>query len=322
MFSCLAVCAVAEHEPTQTPDLILTPLIEAMDKGGLEKLNSTLNDGGNWPRITSDYFASKMHVAKQKELVALSESILRLLKDRAKALPSADIKLLDSEAFLLFSLGEKLWKADGYRNRAIALICSELATYRCGRIAILTKGEKLGPAQPEIFNVRNSSDMLRLFIWGIPENALLAESGLKEQLKKEPVGGDSWIEILAALRKIKIAGSIVGERYNDAVSLQMKPLGTIISSEDLSSLVLHHGWAHVTHESILPELAMYLKNGGSLETLIKEPANATKFNEVMKNGVYRFSMMPVMHGNVAGCQLTSLIESPGGISMRLFGSDK
>lgn len=34
------------------------------------------------------------------------------------------------------------------------------------------------------------------------------------------------------------------------------------------------------HESMLPALAMDLKNGGSVETLVKESANATKFEEV------------------------------------------
>ena len=95
-----------------------------------------------------------------------------------------------------------------------------------------------------------------------------------------------------------------------------------ISKENISSLVLHYGWSQLNHEEVLPALAMYLKNGGSLEMLMKEPANATKFEDIMKNGTYQFSMTPVMSGIVSGGVLAVFVEdiqSPQGITKRLFG---
>jgi hypothetical protein len=190
---------------------------------------------------------------------------------------------------------------------------------------ILTKGQKMGPALPAVFNVRNPGDMLTLFIWGIPEIAPLAGSGLKEKLEKEPVTGNTWLEMLVALRKIELGGSTVGKRFNEEVSLRMERLSVIVSRENLSSLVFHQGWARVIHESMLPALAMYLRNNGSLDTLRNEPVNATKFEAVMKEGVYRFSTKPVMRDFVDGDQLAGFVENlqnPDGISKRLFGADK
>jgi len=167
--------------------------------------------------------------------------------------------------------------------------------------------------------------MLALFVSEIPEIAQLANSGLKEKLEKEPVTGESWIEMLVSIREIELEGSTVGERFNnEIVALRGTPIGTIISHEDLCSLVFHHGWAYVIHTSMLPALAKYLRNGGSLDTLKNEPANATKFKDVMKDAMFRFSTKPVMRGKVGGDQLSSLVEDlhkPGGIWKRLFGPD-
>jgi hypothetical protein len=270
--------------------------------------------------------AAKEGITRQGELVALSDRLLRALRERAKAEVPVEIKALESDAGLLFSLGEKLWKADGYRNRATALLCCEFASYRCGQIVILTKGQKRGPACPSVFIVRNPGDMLTLFVWGIPEIAPLAGSGLKEKLEKEPVTGNTWLEMLVALRKIELDGSTVGKRFNDEiVAFRGSAIGAIIAREDLSSLVMHQGWAYVTQDAMLPALAMYLRNNGSLEQLRNEPTNATKFEAVMKDGVYRFSTKPVMRGMVNGDHLAIFVEAlqnPGGISKRLFGADK
>ena len=324
-FWSLVACGAAADQPARKPDLPLEPLIEALDTGGLEKLNSHLDGGGKWPRITSDSLAAKEGITRQGELVALSDRLLRALRERAKAEVPVEIKALESDAGLLFSLGEKLWKADGYRNRATALLCCEFASCRCGQILILTKGGKMGPALPAVFIVRNPGDMLTLFIWGIPEIAPLAGSGLKEKLEKEPVTGNTWLEMLVALRKIELDGSTVGKLFNEEVSLRNEFLGTIISREDLSSLVMHQGWACVTHDAMLPALAMYLRNNGSLEQLRNEPTNATKFEAVMKDGVYRFSTKPVMRGLVGVGHMATFVEdlqNPDGISKRLFGADK
>jgi hypothetical protein len=321
----LSSCVIAGDENTRSSQVSLTLLIEALDKGGIDTLNTYLDSGGKWPRITTDSFAMKERITQQKELVALSDRLIHLLRERAEAEPASDVNTLEIEALLLFSLGEKLWLADGYRNRVVALLCREFATYRCGKIVILSQGEKMGPACPPVFNVRSSGDMLSLFIWGIPEIAPLSESGLKEKLQIEPVTGESWLEMLSAIRKIDLGGLTVGEKFNDSVSLRMDLMGTIASSENLSSLIFHQGWSHVVHNSMLPALAIYIKNKGSLETLRMEPVNATKFKKVMKNEARHFSTKPVMWGKVGGDQLAGLVEdlqSQGGVAKRLFGSEK
>ena len=304
----------------------MSPLIEILENGGLEKLEHYLNDGGHWPKISTDFFAGRQGIHRQKELVALSDRLLRLIQDRAKAEAPAKIEQLESEAELLFSIGANLWKADGYRNRAIALLCSEFASYRCGQIVILTKGEKMGPPRPEVLNASKAADMLALFVRGIPEIEILADSGLKEKLEKTPVSGGSWLEMLVAIGKTELNGSTVGERFpKEIVLLRGEPIVALISKEDLCSLVFHEGWAHVIQDSMLPALAMYLKNNGSLDTLRKEPANATKFEAVMKEGVFRYTTAPVMSGRVGGDRLGSLVadlENRGGIAKRLFGPDK
>lgn len=260
----------------------MEPLTKALDKGGIENLNIYLDSEGKWPRITTDSLAMRDGNARQKELVALSDRLLKLLIDRVRAEAPAELKPLESEAAQLFFLGEKLWLAGGYRNQVQALLCSQLATYRCAKIVILTKGGNLGPARPAVFNIRDSGDMLKFFISGIPEVESLSKSGLKEKLEKTPVSGKSWLKILAAVREIELDGSTVGARFNEIVAFRMQPIGSITSSEDLCSLVFHQGWARVAHDSVLPALAMYLTNSGSLEQLRKEPANAPKFEEVMK----------------------------------------
>ncbi len=296
-----------------------------MDKGGLPSLNTYLDEGGKWPRITTDSFATKNKITNQKELVALSDRIVSLLRDRAESEPSLKIETLESEAKLLFALSEKFWKADGYRNRVASLLCSELASLRCGKIVILSRGEKIGPPRSEIFKVRNSGDMLDLFVTLIPENADLSDSGLSEAILAKPVKEETWLEIIAALRKIELSGTTVGKKYDEPVRLGVAILGGIISKEDNSALVLHYGWSQLNNEKVLPALAMYLKNGGSLETLIKEPANATKFEDVMKNGTFQFSMTPVMSGLIDG-DLVALfaedIQSPKRVTKRLFGIKK
>jgi hypothetical protein len=164
--------------------------------------------------------------------------------------------------------------------------------------------------------------MLNLFVAMIPENAELSNFGLSKVLLDNPVKEDTWLEVIGSLRKIEIAGTTVGEKFNESVRLGVAFLGKIISDENISSLVLHYGWSQLNHEKLLPALAMYLKNGGSLETLMKEPANAKKFREIMKNGVYQFSMVPVMSGIVSGSSVAVFVEdiqSPQGITKRLFG---
>lgn len=314
--------ANAEEQPANTDAVPLKPLIEAIENGGLASVHTYLDEGGKWPRITTDSFATKNKITNQKELVALSDRFFNLLRDRAKAEPSSEIETLESDAKLFFALSEKLWKADGYRNRVLSLLCSELATCRCGKIIILSRGEKMGPQRSEIFKVHNSGDMLNLFVAMIPENAELSNSGLREVLLDKPVKEETWLEIIAALRKIEIAGTTVGGKFNESVRLGVGCLGMIISKENISSLVLHYGWSQLNHEEVLPALAMYLKNGGSLEMLMKEPANATKFENIMKNGTYQFSMTPVMSGIVSGGLVAVFVEdiqSPQGITKRLFG---
>ncbi len=317
--------AVAEEQSASAVVSPLKPLIEAIEKGGLAGVNSYLEAGGKWPRITTDSFATKNKIINQKELVALSDRLVSLLRDRSEAEPSSEIEVLESEAKLLFALSEKFWKADGYRNRVLSLICCDLASHRCGKIVVVSRGEKLGPQRPDVFKVPNAVDMLSLFVAMIPENTDLSESGLDKLLVDTPARGNTWLEIIAAIRKIELEETTVGKKFNEAVSLRFDFLGKIISREDLSSLIFHYGSVQVMHESLLPALAMYLKNGGSLEILLKEPANETKFREVMKNGVYRFSITPVMSGVVDGDQIAGLVEtiqSPERLSQRLFGIKK
>lgn len=325
IFLSFTFLAAAEEKSASVDAVPLKPLIEAMEKGGLANLNSYLNEGGKWPRITTDSFATKNKITNQKELVALSDRLVSLLRDRAEVEPSSEIEALESEAKLFFALGEKLWKATGYRNRVVSLLCCDLASHRCGKIVVVSRGEKLGPQRPDVFRVPNAVEMLNLFIAMIPEHADLSESGLDKLLVDTPVKGDTWLEMIAALRKIELGGATVAKKFEDAVALRANFLGKIISKEDLSSLIFHYGSVQMMHESILPALAMYLKNGGSLEILIKEPANATKFREVMKNGVYQFSMTPVMSGVVDGGQIAGLVEtiqSSERVSQRLFGIQK
>lgn len=315
--------AVAD-ETARPPAVALESLTLALNKGGIENLNNYLESGGKWPRITTDSLAVSEGNARQKELVALSDRLLQLLVDRVRAEPPVDIKPLEAEATLLFSIGEKLWLAGGYRNQVLALLCSKLASYRCGKIVILTKGAMMGPARPAVFTVRDSGEMLRLFIAGIPEMESLSKSGLKEKLEKSPVVGKSWIEMHAAIRGIELDGSTVGERFNKSMALfQMQPFSTISSREDLCSLIFHQGDAQLLHGSDLPALATYLRNNGSLEQLKNE--NATKFAEVMKDAEYRFSSMPLLRGKVGVSNLAIIVEdiqTPGRIAERLLGANK
>lgn len=325
IFLSLTVIATAEEQSASVDEVPLKPLVEALDKGGLANLNSYLDEGGKWPRITTDSYATKNKITSQKELVALTDRLVGLLRDRAKAEPSSEIEALESEAKLFFALGEKLWKADGYRNRVVSLLFCDLASHRSGKIVVVSRGEKLGPQRPDVFKVPKSVDMLNLFVTMIPEHTDLSESGLDKLLVDTPVKGETWLEMIAALRKIELEGSTVSKRFEDAVALRANFLGKIISREDLSSVVIHYGSLQMMHESMLPALAMYLKNGGSLEILLKEPANATKFEEIMKNGIYRFSMIPLMSGNINGSSLAVLVEtiqSPERLSQRLFGIKK
>lgn len=303
----------------------MKPLIEAMEKGGLASVNTYLDEGGKWPRITTDSFAIRNKITNQEALVDLSDRLVNLIKERSEAEPSSEIGVLESEAKLLFALSDKLWRSDGYRNRVASLLCGELANFRCGKIIIHSRGEKMGPKRSEIFKINNSGDMLNLFVTMIPENADLSNSGLSEALVANPVEEETWLEISEALRKIALAGSTVGEKFDESVRLGVACFGMIISKENISSLVLHYGWSQLNHEEVLPALAMYLKNGGSLETLIKEPANETKFRAVMKNGTFQFSMEPVMSGMI-GVGLVSLfaedIQSPQRSTRRLFGAQK
>jgi len=255
-------------------------------------------------------------------LVALLDRLVSLVRDRAEADSSSEIEVLESEANLLFSLSEKLWKADGYRNRVVSLLCNELANCRCAKMVILTRGEKMGPKRSEILKFHNSREMLNLFVNMIPENADLSDSGLSEFLIAKPVKGETWLEIVAPLRNIDLSGSIVGEKFDESVRLGIKRLGMISFNEDISSLVLHYGWSQLNHEEVLPALAMYLRNGGSLENLMKEPANATKFREVMKSETFKFSLTPVMSG-IVGVSVVSTfvadIQGPQGVADRHFG---
>ena len=91
-----------------------------------------------------------------------------------------------------------------------------------------------------------------------------------------------------------------------------------VSKDDIHSMIDQDN-------SSYDDLAIYLKNGGSIEILLKEPANAKKFREVMKNEVYRFSLTPVMSGIVDGGQIAGLVESIQSsrrVSERLFGIQK
>jgi hypothetical protein len=321
-FTCLT--NAEEHSATVVA-LPLKPLIEAMEKNGLAGLNTYLDEDGKWPRITTDSFAVKNKIANHSELVVLSDRLVSLLRERSEAETSTKIEVLESEAKLFFSLSEKFWKADGYRNRVKSLLCSELASYRCGKIVILSGGEKIGPPRPEILKVHNSGDMLNLFVALIPENEELAISGLKEALVNKPATGETWLEVIVALRETEIAGTTVGKKFDKSVRLGINLLGAIINTENISSLVLHYGWSQLRHEAVLPALAMYLKNGGSLQMLMKEPANATKFDEIMKNKIYQFSTKPVMSGRIDGGLLGVFVEDiqiPKGTTKRLFGTKK
>ena len=325
IFFSFSIFATAEELSASSDAVPLKPLIEALDKGGLASVSSYLDDGGKWPRITTDSFATKNKITNQKELVALSDRLVSLLRDRAGTELSSEIESLESEAKLFFDLGEKLWKAGGYRNLVVSLLCIDLAAHRCGKIVIVSRGEKRGPQRPEIFKVLSSVDMLNLFIAMIPEHAALSDSGLGQLLVDKPVTGETWLEMIAELRKIELSGSTLGKKFDDAVALRINFLGTIISKENVSALVFHYGSVQVMHESMLPALAMYLKNGGSLEILLREPANAAKFREVMKNRVYQFSSTPVMSGVVDGDQIAGFVEtiqSSKRVSDRLFGIQK
>lgn len=307
-------------EPSETP---LKPLVEALEKGGIEQLSSYLDKGGRWPRITTDSLAKKEKITQQKDLVALSSRLLLLLKDRAKAAPSTVVEELESEASLLFSLGERLWQAEGYRNKVLALLCSQLASYRCGKLVILTEGAKEGPPLPEVFKIKDPEAMLSFFISMIPEIGGLSDSGLEELLEKSPATGESWFEMFAKILEIDLDGSSVGERFGVPFMLyQQNPFEEILSSEDLYSLVNHYGVSYISRNSISPALALYLRKGGSLETLIKEQANATKFGQVMKEERYRFVMLPLLPGwadvGVLG-STAETIESSEGIHEKLFG---
>jgi hypothetical protein len=317
--------SAAEEQLINTEAVSLKPLIQAMEKGGLASVNSYLDDGGKWPRITTDSFAIRNNITNQEKLVDLSNRLVSLIKERSEAETSLEIGVLESDAKLLFSLSEKLWKSGGYRNRVASLLCGELANFRCGKITILTRGEKIGPKRSNTFKIHNSEDMLNLFITMIPENSDLSNYGLSKVLTTNPVKEETWLEIIAALRKIELTGTTVGEKFDESVVLGVKCLGLIISTENISSLVLNYGWSQINHEKVLPALAMYLKNGGSLETLMKEPTNATKFEDVMKNGTFQFSMTPVMSG-IVGVSNVSLfvedIQSPQEITRRLFGIQK
>lgn len=325
IFLSLTFFAAAEEQSASADAVPLKPLIEAMDQGGLANVNSYLDEGGKWPRITTDSFATKNKITNQKELVNLSDRLVGLLRDRAEAEPSSEIEALESEVKLFFALGEKLWKADGYRNRVVSLLCCDLASHRCGKMVIVSRGEKLVPQRPDVFKVPKSVDMLNLFLAMIPEHTDLSESGLDKLLVDTPVTGDTWLEMIAALRNIELGGSTVAKKFEDAAALRANFLGKIVPKEDLSSLVFQYGSMQMMHESMLPALAMYLKNGGSLKILLKEPANATKYEEIMKNGIYRFSMTPLMSGNVNGSSLAIFVEtiqSPERLSQRLFGIKK
>ncbi|MBB5353915.1 hypothetical protein HNR46_004180 [Haloferula luteola] len=321
----LTYFANSEAQSASAEAFPLKLLGEAIEKGGLAGLNSYLDEGGKWPRITTDSFATKNKIINQIELVALSNRLVGLLRERAEEEPSSEINTLESEAMLFFALGEKLWRADGYRNRLVSLLCCDLASHRCGKIIILSRGKKMGPQRPDVFTVRNSGEMLKLFVKMIPENKGISESGLDDLLADAPVNGETWLEMIVAIRNIKLVESTVGNRFNEAVALPSSFLGSNIFKENIGALVFDYGWEQVMHESMLPALAVYLKNGGSLKTLLEEPTNATKFEGVMKNEIYHFSMNPVMSGIVNGDQIAGLVEaiqSPENLSQRLFGIKK
>jgi hypothetical protein len=322
--SIILFASAEDHLPTVEP-VPLKPLTEAMEKGGLARVNFYLDEGGKWPCITTDSLALKNKIQNQKELVALSDRLTSLIRERVEAEPSSEIAVLESEAKMYFSLGRKLRKADGYRNIVVSLLCNELAAHRCGKIIILSHGEKLGPKCPEIFKDRNSDRMLNLFIALIPEHSALSNSGLGELLVEKRVTGDTWLEMIVALREIEIQGSTVGEKYNETVVLPFTTLMQNFSNENISAVVFDYGWEKIMHESVIPALAMYLKNGGSLDTLLKETANATKYREIMKNGTFSFSLSPVMTGHVDASPLAVFvksIQSTKELSKRLFGEQK
>lgn len=322
MFLGIVVASASAAEQANPGMNVLSGSLIAKLDDGLKEVNLYLDHGGVWPRITTDSFAAKHNISNQKDLALLSEHLLRILHATAEAKSPDNLDALEGEATLLFALAEKLWKADGYRNKATALLCCEFASLRCAKMVILSNGERMGPALPPLFRVRSSNDMLILFTSLMEENASLAESGMGAKLATELIAGDTWIEMLANLRKIQLNESTVGTLFNELVSLQMDPIGSIVSGDDVSALVFHYGWAQVMHESMLPALALYLKRGGSIDVLISEPANATKFVEVMKDGAYKYSIKPVMSGKVKGGQLAGLADSvrrPDGVLIRLFG---
>ena len=178
----LTLFAAAEEKSASADAVPLTPLIEAMDKGGLVNLDNYLDNNGKWPRISTDSFALKNKITNQKELVVLSNRLIKLLRARADAELPSEIEALDSEAKLFFALGEKFWKADGYRNLVSSLMCIELGSHRCGKIVLVSRGEKMGPNRPEVFKALNPGDMLKLFIAMIPENDAFSKAELSQKL--------------------------------------------------------------------------------------------------------------------------------------------
>src|SRR6478735_7650383 len=112
----LGPCGAAPDLDNRIAEISLKPLVEAMDNGGLEMLNSYLDADGKWPRITTSFLAMKEENTKHHEMVLLSDKLLSLLKMRSADGRPKDLIKMESDAGLLFSLSERLWKAGGYRN--------------------------------------------------------------------------------------------------------------------------------------------------------------------------------------------------------------
>lgn len=304
LFACFC-CALAgwalageENQANRQTSRSLAPLRDAITRGGLEGLAAHLEGSGKWPRITTDSRAEREGIVTQKDLVDLCHQVVGLLKIRVAAAPSEVVGDLEAEVRTLFSLADQFWRADGYRNRVVALVCDELATYRLAKLVILTRGANTGPKRPETLTAKSPTDLRQLLIDTIPESADAAKTGLQQKLAAWQTKETEWIGMQMEMGEIEIEGTTVLQRHHPLVTFRLVELGVIVDNEDVSSLVSHYGFAQGLYEGTLMALANFLRNGGDLKELREHRVDSKTYQTVMKGNAARFNRMPALASKV------------------------
>ncbi|MES2997588.1 MAG: hypothetical protein V4733_12340 [Verrucomicrobiota bacterium] len=273
----------------------LSLLKNSLNHGGLTGLQADLAGKTAWPTIMSDFRARREGVdeTRQRDLVALAEQVMQQLRVNASAPPPDDEDGLNKEITLLYSLGERFWKSGGYRNYVLALVCGELAGYRCGKIVLLTNGKHTGPRLPEVFDYKTSQQMLEFFRSVIPESEELMKMGLLEQLAAHPPQEKSWILMTREMAKnVKFTPGTEGHNTSTPF-FSMGRLSNTLNSVDLGTLMTNLCRPKIVRNSMVEALAWYLAQGGDIRVLLTEPTNATKYRAVMKEATFRFRATPL-----------------------------